>query len=315
MRILITGGAGFIGSNIADAFLARGHEVGVLDDLSSGKRENLPARARFFQHDISSPEVAGVVDAFRPEVLCHHAAQIDVRASVADPARDAGINIIGTLRLLELCRGAGARRVLFASTGGAIYGEQDAFPATESHPARPVSPYGVAKLSVEHYLHYYGVQHGFRSTCLRYANVYGPRQNAHGEAGVVAIFASRLLAGETPTINGKGEQTRDFVFVDDVVRANVAALEKDLVGAFNVGTGVETSVNQLYDAIRRAAGSSIEASRGPEKPGEQLRSSLDSSKLENAAGFRPRTPLDTGIAATVEYFRGVALADVTALGA
>lgn len=306
MRILITGGAGFIGSNVADAFVARGHEVAVVDDLSSGKRENVPATAQFFRADISSPDVAGLVAAFRPEVLCHHAAQIDVRASVADPARDAEINILGSLRLLEVCRKAGTRRVLFASTGGAIYGEQDVFPATESHAERPVSPYGVAKLSVEHYLHYYSVEHGFRATCLRYANVYGPRQNAHGEAGVVAIFASRILAGATPTINGKGEQTRDFVFVGDVVRANVAVLEKDLVGAFNVGTGVETSVNELYGAIVRAAGSSASAVRGPGKPGEQLRSSLDSSKLEQATGFRPSTPLETGIAATVEYFRNVA---------
>jgi UDP-glucose 4-epimerase len=305
MRILVTGGAGFIGSNIADAFVVGGHEVTVLDDLSTGKRDNVPKAARLAQHDIRAPEVRSLIEHFRPDVLCHHAAQIDVRRSVADPGLDAEVNIIGSLRLLELCRAAGTRRVLFASTGGAIYGEQDFFPATEAHPARPVSPYGVAKLSVEHYLHYYGVEHGFRSTCLRYANVYGPRQNAHGEAGVVAIFANRILRGETPTINGKGEQTRDFVYVADVVEANVLALEKDLVGAFNVGTGVETSVNELYDAIRRAAGSDVEATRGPAKPGEQLRSSLDSSLLERATGFRPRTPLDKGIRETVDYFRSV----------
>jgi UDP-glucose 4-epimerase len=306
MRILVTGGAGFIGSNVADAFIARGHEVAVLDDLSSGKRENVPTGALFAEHDIRASEVKGLVESFHPDVLCHHAAQIDVRRSVADPGYDAEVNIVGSLRLLELCRAAGTRRVLFASTGGAIYGEQDCFPATEAHPARPVSPYGVAKLSVEHYLHYYGVEHGFRSTCLRYANVYGPRQNAHGEAGVVAIFSNRILGGETSTINGKGEQTRDFVYVADVAQANVLVLEKDLVGAFNVGTGIETSVNALYDAIRRAAGSDVEATRGPAKPGEQLRSSLDSSLLESKTGFRPRTPLETGLRETVEYFRGMA---------
>lgn len=303
MRILITGGAGFIGSNIADAFVARGHDVTVLDDLSSGRRENVPAGARLVHLDIRAPEVKDLIESVRPDVLCHHAAQIDVRKSVADPAHDAEINVVGTLRLLELCRAAGTRRVLFASTGGAIYGEQDAFPATESHAARPVSPYGVAKLSVEQYLYYYGVQHGFRSTCLRYANVYGPRQNAHGEAGVVAIFAHRLLAGEIPVINGTGEQTRDYVFVGDVVQANVAALEKDLLGAFNVGTGVETSVNDLYAVLARALGSSVQAVRGQAKPGEQLRSSLDSSRLEQASGFRPRTSLETGIGITADYFR------------
>jgi UDP-glucose 4-epimerase len=303
MRILVTGGAGFIGSNIADAFVLRGHEVRVLDDLSTGRRENVPDQAALAQLDIRSPDVRGLLEAFRPDVLCHHAAQIDVRRSVADPGHDAEVNIVGTLRLLEHCRAVGTRRVLFASTGGAIYGEQDVFPAAEDHAARPVSPYGVAKLSVEHYLHYYAVEHGFRSTCLRYANVYGPRQNPHGEAGVVAIFANKLLAGENPVINGSGEQTRDFVFVGDVVQANVLALEKDLTGAYNVGTGVETSVNTLYDSIRRAVGSGGPAPHAPGKPGEQLRSSLDSGALVRATGWKPATPLDTGIAATVEYFR------------
>jgi UDP-glucose 4-epimerase len=303
MRIVITGGAGFIGSNVADAFLERGHAVLVLDDLSSGKRENVPEKAELAAEDIRAPEAKRAIEAFCPDVLCHHAAQIDVRKSVADPGFDADVNIVGTLRLLETCRAVGAKRVLFASTGGAIYGEQDFHPATETHPERPVSPYGCAKLSIEKYLHYYAVQYGFRCACLRYANVYGPRQNAHGEAGVVAIFASRLLAGEAPSINGDGGQTRDFVYVGDVVRANVIALEKDLVGSFNVGTGVETSVNALYDCIRRAAGSELQATRGPGKPGEQLRSSLDASALERATGFRPKTLLEDGIRETVAYFR------------
>jgi UDP-glucose 4-epimerase len=302
MRILVTGGAGFIGSNISDAFLAKGHEVCVLDDLSSGRRENVSTAATFVRDDIRSPEVEKVFASFQPEVLCHHAAQIDVRKSVADPGFDAEVNVVGSLRLLELCRKHGTRRVLFASTGGAIYGEQDVFPAPETHPARPVSPYGCAKLSVEHYLHYYAVEHGIRSTRLRYANVYGPRQNPHGEAGVVAIFVNKLTAGETPVINGAGEQTRDFVFVGDVVAANVLSLEKDLVGEYNVGTGVETSVNTLYDSIRRAMGSSTAAKHVPAKPGEQQRSCLDTTALQKATGWRPATPLDTGIRATVDYF-------------
>jgi UDP-glucose 4-epimerase len=303
MRILVTGGAGFIGSNVADAFLERGHEVFVIDDLSTGTRENLPKQARFLEASIAAGECRTAFESFRPDVLCHHAAQIDVRRSVADPAFDAEINVVGSVRLLELCREFGTRRILFASTGGALYGEQDFFPATEGHPTRPISPYGVAKLSVEQYLHYYSVEHGFRAACLRYANVYGPRQNPHGEAGVVAIFASRLLRGEAPTINGDGVQTRDYVFVGDVVRANVLALEKDLSGHYNVGTGVETTVNMLYEAIRGAAGVGIEAKRGPGKPGEQQRSCLDASALERATGFRPKTPLEDGIKATVEYFR------------
>ena len=303
MRILISGGAGFIGSNIADAFVARGDEVVVLDDLSTGREANVPQKARLERHDIRSDGAQKVAEGFRPDVLCHLAAQLDVRKSVADPAHDADVNVVGSLRLFESCRKAGTRRIVFSSTGGAIYGEQDVHPCDETHPARPISPYGVAKLSVEHYLHYYSVIYGFRATSLRYANVYGPRQSPHGEAGVVAIFARKLLKGEVPIINGDGGQTRDFVFVGDVVRANVLAVEKDLAGSFNVGTGVETSVNELYDAIRRAAGSNLEAKHVPAKLGEQMRSSLDASLLERQTGFRPRTSLDDGLKATVDYFR------------
>lgn len=303
MRILVTGGAGFIGSNIADAFVARGDDVVVLDDLSTGREANVPRRARLEKHDIRSPGAQKVVAAFRPDVLCHLAAQLDVRKSVADPAYDADVNVVGSLRLLESCRTAGTRRVLFSSTGGAIYGEQDVHPCDETHPERPVSPYGVAKLAVEKYLHYYSVVYGFKATCLRYANVYGPRQSPHGEAGVVAIFARKLLNREVPVINGDGAQTRDFVFVGDVVRANVLALEKDLTGSFNVGTGVETSVVKLYDAIRKAVGSDVHAKHAPAKLGEQMRSCLDAGLLERRAGFRPRTSLDEGLRATVDYFR------------
>lgn len=303
-RILVSGGAGFIGSNLVDALLSIGHQVLVLDDLSTGLRTNVPASAALAQHDIRSPAVADVFERFRPDVLFHLAAQMDVRRSVADPAFDADVNVVGTLRLLELCRKFGTRRILFASTGGAIYGDQDTYPAPEAHPTRPLSPYGVAKLSVEKYLYFYGVEYGFRSTCLRFANVYGPRQNPHGEAGVVAIFVERLLSGETPTIHGTGEQTRDFVFVGDVVRANLLCMERDVLGAFNVGTGVETSVNTLYQSIRRAVGTEIQATHGPAKPGEQARSSLDATALSKATGWKPETSLDEGIAKTVDYFKG-----------
>jgi UDP-glucose 4-epimerase len=227
---------------------------------------------------------------------------MDVRRSVADPVFDAEVNVCGSVRLLELCRQHDTHRVLFASTGGAIYGEQDAFPATESHATRPVSPYGVAKLSVEHYLHFYAVEYGFATTCLRYANVYGPRQNPHGEAGVVAIFSDRLLRGDAPTIYGEGTQTRDFVFVGDVVRANALALEHDLLGAYNVGTGVETSVNTLYDTMQRVLGRDIDAVRAPGRPGEQQRSCLDAAKIQQQTGWRPATTLADGLGKTLAYF-------------
>jgi UDP-glucose 4-epimerase len=303
MKVVVTGGAGFIGSNIADAFVARGDEVLVIDDLSTGREANIPGAAKLERHDVRSPEASRALVAFRPDVLCHHAAQLDVRVSVGDPCHDADVNVVGSLRLLEACREAGTRRVLFASTGGAIYGEQDVFPCDETHATRPISPYGCAKLAVEHYLYYYAAVHGFRTTSLRYANVYGPRQSPHGEAGVVAIFARKLLSGVVPVINGDGAQTRDFVYVGDVVRANVLALEKELSGSYNVGTGVETSVTTLYDSIRRATGSTAAPKHAPAKLGEQMRSSLDATQLERATGFRPRTELDEGIRATVEYFR------------
>jgi UDP-glucose 4-epimerase len=306
MRILITGGAGFIGSNIADAFVARGDEVLIVDDLSSGSEANVPRQARLEKYDIRSPGALQALESFRPDVLCHLAAQLDVRKSVTDPMLDADINVVGSLKLLEACKKVGTRRVLFSSTGGAIYGEQDVFPCDETHPTRPMSPYGVAKLSVEHYLSYYSVVHGFRTTALRYANVYGPRQSPHGEAGVVAIFARKLLTKQPCVINGDGSQTRDFVYVGDVVRANVLALEKDLSGSFNVGTGIETSVVELYDSIRRAAGSDVPAKHAEAKLGEQMRSSLDAGLLERKTGFRPSTPLDEGIRATVDYFRSEA---------
>jgi UDP-glucose 4-epimerase len=306
MRILVTGGAGFIGSHLVDGFLREGHEVQVLDNLSSGQRSNLPSSVPLHVMDIRDPQVKELFEQYRPEVLCHHAAQLDVPKSVADPVFDAEVNIIATVRLLEYCRSTHTQRVLFASTGGAIYGEQSEFPASDAHLERPVSPYGVAKLSVERYLHFYRMQHGFQPACMRYANVYGPRQNAQGEGGVVAIFASMLIGGKTPTIYGSGEQTRDFVYVEDVVNANLAALKHNLVGSYNVGTGVETNVNQLYAIMSQAVGTSAKANYAAGRPGETQRSVLDASKLSQATGWRPQTTIAQGLKKTCEFFRGSA---------
>ena len=307
-KVCLTGGAGFIGSHLADAFLARGDEVTVIDDLSSGRRENVPAGASFHQLDIRAPEAAVRVAEGGFDLLVHQAAQMNVRRSVEDPAFDADVNILGSLRLFEAARRGGIGRVLFASTGGAVYGEQDSFPATEEHPLRPLSPYGVAKLAVERYLFYYRATYGLEAVCLRYANVYGERQNPHGEAGVVAIFLERLLAGERPTINGDGLQTRDYVHVSDVVRANLAAAEASLEAhdgfvAVNVGTGLETSVVELYQSLRAAVGVDLEAVHGPAKAGEQRRSSIDAGRLERELGVGGLLGLDEGLARTAAWWR------------
>ena len=274
MRILVSGGAGFIGSHTVDALVADGgHEVSIIDDLSAGKREQVNSRARFHQADIrDAAAVRGVIERERPEVMVHLAAQMDVRRSVADPAFDAQVNLVGFLNLMEAAREHGLRRVIFSSTGGAIYGEQESFPCDENHPLRPVSPYGVAKLATEKYLFFYHAQYGIDYVAMRYANVYGPRQDPHGEAGVVAIFCGRMLEDRPVTIYGDGGQTRDYVFVGDVVRANMAAVASNVSGAFNVGTGVETDVNQLYAALARIAGTDRAPEFGPARPGEQRRS-------------------------------------------
>ncbi len=303
MKILVTGGAGFIGSNIVDAYVDGGHEVFVVDDLSSGSLDNLNPKVKFFQMDIRDPEIGMVFDENRFDVMNHLAAQMDVRRSVADPIFDAGVNIVGTLNLLENCIKTEVKKVIFSSTGGAIYGEQDYFPADESHPTRPLSPYGIAKLSVEKYLFYYNAIYGLRYVVLRYANVYGPRQNPHGEAGVVAIFADKLLRGEQPVINGDGKQTRDYTFVGDVVRANVFALAYEKPDTFNIGTGKETDVNTLFNYLKEATGSSAHEKHGPHKPGEQLRSVIDSSKARRLLGWEPKVDLNEGIRLTVGFFK------------
>ncbi|MEJ7843924.1 MAG: NAD-dependent epimerase/dehydratase family protein [Rubrobacter sp.] len=304
MRILLTGGAGFIGSHIADRLLERGHEVAVVDDLSSGKRENVPDGARFYETDVRTG-CPRVFEEFAPEALCHQAAQMDVRRSVREPDFDADVNILGTVRLLQNCTKHGVGKVVFASTGGAVYGEQETFPATEDHPQYPISPYGVSKLAGERYLNYYRVQHGFSYVALRYANVYGPRQDPHGEAGVVAIFCGNLAADRTSTINGTGEQTRDYVYVADVAHANVFALEDDPPpGAYNIGTGVETSVNQLYELLQDVSHKNLPPRNGAGKPGEQLRSSVDSSSAGRILGWRPEMSLADGLGETLRFFGG-----------
>ncbi|MDP9486547.1 MAG: SDR family oxidoreductase [Actinomycetota bacterium] len=302
MRVLLTGGAGFIGSHVAEALLARGHEVCVVDDLSSGKRENVPKGADFFEADVRTG-CAEVFRSFRPEALCHQAAQMDVRRSVREPDLDADVNVLGTVRLLEACVAHGVGRVVFASTGGAVYGEQDEFPAPEEHPQYPVSPYGVSKLAGERYLNYYRAQYGLPYAALRYANVYGPRQDPHGEAGVVAIFSGNLAAGRPSTIFGTGEQTRDYVYVGDVARANVLALEGDPPsGAYNVGTGIETSVAALYEKMLALTGRDLPPERGPARPGEQSRSSVDPTKAARELGWKPEVDLASGLERALRFF-------------
>jgi len=303
MKILVTGGAGFIGSHVVDGYVAAGHEVIVVDDLSSGKRANLNPKATFHHLDILDPATADVIRAERPDVVNHHAAQMDVRRSVADPIFDARVNVLGTIGLLEASRQAGVRKFLLVSSGGAVYGEQETFPAPESHPTWPVSPYGVSKRSGELYAHFFSVEYRLPFVAFRYANVYGPRQDPHGEAGVVAIFSGKMLRGEPVTINGDGEQARDYVYVEDVARMSRLALETDATGPVNVGTGIETDVNTLAERIRVTAGSSSDVRHGPAKAGEQRRSVVDCRHAATAFGWRPEVSLDEGLTRTVDYFR------------
>ncbi len=301
--VLVTGGAGFIGSHVVDLLLGHGCRVHVVDDLSGGSRDNLNPRAEFHHLDICTPPVPELILRLRPEVIFHLAAQVSVRHSVADPRHDAAVNILGSLNLLEAASKIGLRKFIFSSTGGAIYGEQDYFPADEQHPARPLSPYGVAKLAVDNYLHYYRQEYGLPSVSLRYANVYGPRQDPHGEAGVVAIFTEKLLKGEQPIINGDGGQTRDFVFVEDVARANLLALTTDAQGAINIGTGVETDINELFARLNAITGADRPPRHGPAKPGEQRRSVVAWRRAATLLGWQPSASLEDGLTQTVDFFR------------
>ena len=304
MRIVVSGGAGFIGSHIVDAYLAAGHDVAIVDDLSTGRAENINPGARFHRVDLRDrAAVAAVMAEERPEIVNHHAAQLDVRRSVADPAFDAEVNLIGLLNLIEAARPHALRRVILASSGGVVYGESQRLPTREEDPTEPISPYGVAKLGSERYLHYYAHVYGLASVWLRYANVYGPRQNPHGEAGVIAIFTTMLLEGGAPVINGSGAQTRDYVYVGDVVRANLLALESDYAGPLNIGTGVETDVNRLFALLCDAVGHHPGEQHGPAKAGEQLRSVLDARRAGEVLGWNAETPLAEGLRRTVTWFR------------
>jgi len=304
VKIVITGGAGFIASHIVDAYVERGHEVFIIDDLSTGQKSNLNPKATFLEVDIADAKAVKLIEQIKPDLLNHHAAQMDVRHSVADPQFDARVNILGFINVLEACKNARTKKVIFASSGGAVYGEQDIFPAPEEHPTRPSSPYGVSKRTGELYLSYYQQAFGLPYIALRYANVYGPRQSNKGEAGVVAIFISLLLAGKSAVINGDGKQTRDYVYIGDVVNANVAALESPYVGEINIGTGVETDVVTLFQSLRQGAGSKLEARHGPAKIGEQRRSCLAAQRAADIFGWRPQVSLREGLERTISYYRG-----------
>jgi len=306
MRILITGGAGFIGSHVADAFIAGGHDVAIVDDLSSGSGANVRGGARWYRLDVRNAGLDAVLSEERPEVVCHHAAQVSVRRSVEAPQADADVNVLGSLNVFEAARRHGVRRLVFASTGGAIYGEQTGAAADETHPCRPRSPYAVAKLAVERYLDYYCATFGLQGVVLRYANVYGPRQDPHGEAGVVAIFMQRVLAGLAPTIYGDGEQVRDFVYVNDVVSANLAALDaatpEGEAAIFNIGTGRATSVNALWRVIERIARPTADAYHEPARSGDVRRSVLDAARAARQLGWQPRIDVEGGLARTWTWF-------------
>jgi UDP-glucose 4-epimerase len=302
-RVVVTGGAGFIGSHVAEALLAAGYEVAIIDNLSTGRREQVPASAEFLPLDIKDQETFDFICRWQPQVLVHHAAQMSVRASVDDPLFDARENILGSLNLFEAAARAGVKKIIFASTGGAMYGDQAPVPARETDRPQPECPYGIAKLAVEHYLHFYHREQGIIPVSLRYANVYGPRQNGLGEAGVVAIFIEKFLAGQQPIINGDGLQTRDFVYVGDVVAANLLALDYPQAGIFNIGTGKETDILTIYLHLQKIIGSPLGPVHGPAKPGEQRRSALESSLARERLGWQPAISLSEGLSRTVRAFQ------------
>jgi UDP-glucose 4-epimerase len=301
MRVLVTGGAGFIGSSVVDLLISEGHDVCVLDDLSSGKKEHINESAAFYEMSILS-DVGKIIKDEDIECVIHHGAQINVRKSVEDPVFDAKINILGSLNLLESSKDV--KKFIFASTGGAIYGEPEYLPADESHPEKPLCPYGVSKLAFEKCLYIYGEIYGLEYVSLRYGNVYGPRQDPHGEAGVVAIFANKMLKGEIPTINGDGNQTRDFVYVEDVARSNLLAMEKfPKERVINIGTGIETSVNEIFEAIQKSLSTDIKPVHVPVIKGEVEKISLDVKRAERELGWQPEVNLKDGIGKYLDYLK------------
>jgi len=303
-KILVTGGAGFIGSHVVDLFVAQGYEVVIVDDLSTGRPSNLNPAAKFYQIDIRSPQIRQVFEAEKPDYVSHHAAQMDVRRSVAQPLFDADINILGSINLLETAKDFQVKRFIYISTGGAVYGEPESLPCDESHPINPICQYGASKHTVEHYLYMYNVNYGLKYTVLRYPNVFGPRQDPHGEAGVVAIFTGRMLAGEEVTIYGDGDQTRDFVYVGDCAQANLLALTVDHEpGIYNLGWGRPTSINEICSVLVNITSYSLPVQYGPAKVGETRHIYLDASKAQRDLGWVPTITLEEGLEKTVDYFR------------
>jgi UDP-glucose 4-epimerase len=304
LRVLVTGGAGFIGSHLVDALIEAGHEVSIVDNLSTGSQRNVNPKAMLYQVDLRSPDLARVFDQARPEVVDHHAAHADVRESVADPIHDAEVNVLGSLHLLQQCVRTKARKLIFISSGGAAYGEPVSLPCAEDHPIRPLSPYGASKAALELYLNLYKETYGLDFTVLRYANIYGPRQDLQTEEGrVVAIFSQLMLQGRQPKINGDGEQQRDFLHVSDVVSANLITLERGDSGVYNLGSGVPTSVNQIFDLLKEITGFQGQRVHGPAMPGEVYQIYLDATKARQELDWAPRVSLEAGLRDTVEYFR------------
>ncbi|MCX6155663.1 MAG: NAD-dependent epimerase/dehydratase family protein [Candidatus Kapabacteria bacterium] len=303
MKILVSGGAGFIGSHICEKYIKAGHDVCIIDNLSTGKIENIHPEARFFELDINSDQVSELMMQEKFDILCHQAAQVDVRVSVNDPRFDASTNVLGALNLYEAALKSGVKKIIFASSGGTIYGDQDYFPADEQHPLNPCSPYGISKLINEKYLYYYKYIHGIDFVAFRYANVYGPRQNPHGEAGVVAIFIDRMLNEKQSFINGDGKNSRDYVYVEDVANANLLALGENVSGIYNIGTSVEHDVNFIFQTLNELTGGRSPELHAEAKTGEQRRSVISYKKINEQLGWQPKTDFLTGLSKTVDYFK------------
>lgn len=304
MKVLITGGAGFIGSNVADGLLEKNYDVAIVDDLSNGKEENIPEKAIFYKCDIRDKKIYDIFKKEKPDAVIHNAAQMSVRISVEDPLMDADINIMGGLNIINACNALKVKKIIFASSGGTLYGEQEYFPADESHPKNPISPYGVAKLATENYLYYFYKACGLEYISLRYGNIYGPRQDPYGEAGVVAIFSKRILEGENPVINGDGLQTRDYVYVGDAVSANIKAIRSSFVGPLNLGTGKETNVVELFKILKGVSGNEdIEEVHGPAKEGEQRRSLLSYELAKKVLGWQPEISVEEGLSLAYNWFK------------
>lgn len=300
-KVLVTGGAGFIGSHLVDLLIDNGHDVVVIDNLSSGKKENLNPRSKFYQTDVLN-DLSEIFEMERFEFVFHEAAQMNVRRSIENPMFDSRVNIEGSINVLENCRRFGVKKIIFASSGGAVYGDTTRIPTPENHPLRPVSPYGLSKATVERYLDFYKHLYGLPYLALRYANVYGPRQNPAGEAGVAAIFTELLLKAKAPTINGDGSKTRDFVYISDVVDATLLSLKTKKVGVYNIGTGKETSIKEIFEMLRATLGVEIKPIHAADQPGEQLRSCISFYRINRALGWEPKINLRDGLKKTTDYF-------------